>query len=267
MALKPKNILKKTTKTFLPNSILLWLKKRYYLKALKKFQDEEEPDIIVVRKLVKDENWVADIGANHGIYTHVLSVLVGNKGKVFSFEPIKDTYDILSYGIRKRCLNNVTKYNVALSDKNGQSQMEIPLFENGTENYYQASLVRNTTTYGLRHFTVETCTLDSIAMNIEKELAFVKCDVEGHELPLIRGAKSTIKATHPAWLIEIEGNPDVHGSKAYELFNYMLLEGYHPYWFDYNNNQLKYRQPGDKSVNYFFLTEKHKAILITANLL
>jgi len=47
---------------------------------------------------------------------------------------------------------------------------------------------------------VETVTLDSLAL---RNVTFIKIDVEGHELEVLRGATETLRANRPVMMIEI----------------------------------------------------------------
>ncbi len=49
--------------------------------------------------------------------------------------------------------------------------------------------------------TVRRLTLDSLGLT---GVTFIKLDVEGHEVPALRGAEQTIRRDHPALLIELE---------------------------------------------------------------
>lgn len=251
-----RTIAKRLARRLLPAPIYFWLKKRHYLNDLRNLDLAEEPDLAIVRHIVCEGDGAVDIGANYGLYTTVLSHLVGEKGRVLSFEPIKPTFEILSYCVSKLRLINVVLHHMAISNNSGRMKMEIPTYDDGTENYYEARLVTDEAESGRGEIMeVQTGTLDSITSALEGDITFIKCDVEGHELAAILGAGATIRMSHPAWLIEIEGNPDDHGSAAHELFGLLSLEGYQTYWYDHK--KLRLRQPGDESINYFFLTDQH----------
>jgi FkbM family methyltransferase len=240
----------------LPEGLLFELKKFHYVRALKSFSEKE---VQVVKLLVKPGEYVIDIGANVGWYTRILSELVGKDGRVYSVEPIPLTFELLFYCVRKLGLNNVECFNCALSNKNGSALMEVPLYEAGGENFYEARIEDEKRGSSFRRFKVDLRSIDSLFVDLPKDVAFIKCDVEGHEFLVIEGAKGLITKSRPAWLIEITGNPDDQESSSWALFTYMEKQGYTAYWFD--GAQLRRRFRGDKSVNYFFLTSQHLATL------
>jgi len=212
-----------------------------------------EPDAAALPLLISRGNTVLDVGANAGLYTRYLSELVGAEGRVFSFEPIPPTYQILKRNITSSKLINVELINAAVSSKIGHAVMEIPRFDTGGESLYDAYIAASVPPdSSLRTFRVETLTLDSRFAAYPHRITFIKCDIEGHELECVRGAKTLIARDHPVWLIEITGDPDSAGSQAAQTFQFMREAGY----IDaiYETGQLRKRRPGEKHLNYFFVT-------------
>lgn len=217
---------------------------------------KREADMKIVEQLVVAGDSVIDAGANFGFYTHFLSKLVGTQGRVYSFEPISLTYRILATNVRKLSLDNVKVFNYAVSNRDGSETMMIPRFQSGAENFYQARIaVPDIKSQKFRRFPVQLRTLDSLSGLRAGKIALIKIDVEGHELPVIEGAESLIKQFMPALLIEVSGDPDNNKSAAGELLDRLKTYGYSPYWYD--GSRLKPRVFGDKSINYFFLTQAH----------
>jgi len=84
---------------------------------------------------------------------------------------------------------------------------------------------------------------------------FVKCDANYHELAVLQGALETIRASHPAMLIEVMPDPDDRSTTAFQTFELLAREGYQPYCFDGETPQP--RRIGQRSQNYFFLRDEH----------
>ncbi len=236
----------------LPNRILLMIKKDHYLRFLSKETGRNEPDFNGVTKFVKKGDTVVDIGANVGSYTKLLSDLVEEMGTVYSIEPIPETFSILSFCVKKLNLNNVKLFNFALSDRESTAIMTVPKYDFGGYNFYQSRLQDDDgKTASCKKFSVKIRSLDSILEILAENISFIKCDVEGHELSVIKGARKIIERSKPVWLIEISSDPDELGSAAYELTAVMKTYGYNMYWFD--GNKFILRLKGNKSVNYFFI--------------
>jgi FkbM family methyltransferase len=246
-----------------PEKVLFALKKFHYVHAVRTFS---EPEVTVIRRLVKPGDHVIDVGANVGWYTRVLSELVGERGRVYSVEPVLPTFDLLSFCITKLGLTNVELMNYALSEDDGAALMEVPAYDWGGENFYEARIVNaaNPTTER-RRFSVSVKSLDSCFAGALATIAFVKCDVEGHELAVVKGAQELIAKSRPAWLVEVGDDPDIAGSPAAALFAYFQSQAYTGYWFD--GERLNRRCGGDEWVNYFFLTRDHLSRLETGGLM
>ena len=250
----------------IPFKILQGFKKIHYLRTLKFASESYESDLTVIKHLVNAGDYVIDIGANIGVYTKILSEIVGRDGRVFSIEPISFTFDILKSNVSKLNLRNVELINSAISDIDAIFTMEIPKYEFGGENFYQAKIVNKKIDSRLRLEKVEAKRLDKMFSDISHRISFIKCDVEGHELPCLKGAINIIKKSRPAWLIEISGEPNDTESSAFDTFKLLEKNGnYKAFWFD--GKKLYERGVGDKSVNYFFLSSDHIRILKEKSLL
>jgi FkbM family methyltransferase len=235
----------------------MWLKKHYYVHVIKQFY---EPDVEIVRSIVKPGDRVLDIGANAGWYTYLLSQCVGPSGHVTSIEPIPPTFEILTHCAKALKLTNVDLMNYAVSNEKGVVRMELPDFEDGGQNFYQARIVTpNPTRVGDGGFCVESRTLDDLFARDKKPIHFIKCDVEGHELSAIEGAENIITRDHPAWILEVSGDPDRQDSIAHRVVELLSDYGYTAHWFD--GNAIRERVAGDISVNYCFITDEQREAL------
>ncbi|MDP9203234.1 MAG: FkbM family methyltransferase [Gemmatimonadota bacterium] len=245
----------------LPAFILEPLSRWHYRRVLASLADSEEQDLKVVRELVEPGMTVVDLGANIGVYTKVLSSLVGLSGTVISVEPIPQTFRVLSQNVRSFGMTNVSCVNAAVSDCEREVMMEVPNYATGGSNFYQAAIVPTSNQVpvgGRRQVRVRAITLDSLVGG-GGEVSFVKCDVEGHELACLSGAEMILESQRSAWLVEVSGDPDEPGRSAEQLFRLLEARSYVAWWFD--GLRLIERQPGDHSINYFFLTNAHLAKL------
>jgi FkbM family methyltransferase len=201
----------------------------------------------VLKSLVRAGNLVADVGANVGAYTFEFSSLVGSTGHVYAFEPISENLEILQAVIRKSNLSNVTSFDAALGSKTGQHEMVIPDL-GGFTGYYWAHLAE-VGDRGRRQ-TVNVLRLDDLwKKNTIPRLEFIKCDVEGGELDVIRGALELIRSQLPGWLLEVSR------ATSGELFRILKDLGYRAYVYD--TRLVETDQYRDKEFsNYFFLHPK-----------
>ena len=240
------DLLKRATLRSLPEPLLQPLKKRHYARVLDG-DGTAEPEAQLLPHLVHAGEVVMDLGANFGSYTTLLSKLVGEQGTVISVEPVPPTCDLLRYSVEHHGLANVKVVAAAVSDREGTVIMEVPRYPSGGENYYQAAVVDGDQRYGLRRFTVPATTVDAICRD---PVDFIKCDVEGHEAVVVRGARRTIQSYRPAWLVEVSRR---------EVLDTMQGFGYEPFLWD--GAVLRRHEVFERSTNFFFLTGAHRARL------
>ena len=235
---------------FLPEIVLQHLRKAHYTRKLA--MAAPEPETAVLRHLVPATGCVLDLGANFGLYTRFLAEMVGPNGSVHAVEPIPAMYDVLRSNVRRLGLFQVLTYPVAVSSATRTVTMTVPRYPSGGSNYYEASIGCNDASG--RTVPVPGVRLDDLFSHLTR-IDAIKCDVEGHELAVLRGATVILRKHHPVWLIEVSGDPDDTASNAAEAVRLMRAEGYETYRFD--GRRLRPRQTGDRAVNYFFLRPEH----------
>ena len=212
----------------------------------------------VIRKLVGTGDVVVDAGANLGYLTRLFAEWVGSGGRVYSFEPVPDTYQWLFQNVSKSKLSQVTPFPHGLSDQVTQVRMEIPAYENGVENFYESRIVTDgNMAEGVRVVDSTVAPLDQYAEQLTN-LRLIKIDVEGHECSVIRGAESLIAQWHPALLIEVQGDPGQR-PETQELWDRLTSEAYTPYVQD--GKGLVVWTPGCDAVDVLFLREDHRNVL------
>ncbi len=157
-----------------------------------KFFEQDELELIK-KYLPADDAVIFDVGANIGNHS-IYWAIYCNAKKVYSFEPIDTTFNILKKNIELNNLSNVIiPYNIGLSDKkcNGLVTNYIDSNIGGTK------IEQTNNTSGIK---LER--LDDI--NIEEEkIDFIKIDVEGHEYYALKGMENTLKKYKPTIFIEI----------------------------------------------------------------
>ena len=210
--------LKQTLLRFLPAGVVHAIRKAYYPGVVARFDESRWPLSLVVKWLVKPGDRVVDAGANIGYVTAMLARWVGSAGQVFSFEPVPETYDFLRHNMASLRLAQVKLFNCALSATDGEAVMSVPRYEAGYENPYEAKIVggADAAPEDGRRVAVKMRRLDSALSNERESLSFLKIDVEGHELDLLRGADALIERWNPAMVIEI-GEDTVRARQLNEL--------------------------------------------------
>jgi FkbM family methyltransferase len=154
----------------------------------------------VFLSLVRKGQVVFDVGANRGHFAKLFSDIVGNSGQVNAFEPFPSTFKLLQSNLA-HC-NNCQLYNVALGDAAGTAILNLPGTDDG-----QASLRTHThaswsVAEQIHRHECRMTTLDKIATDLTR-LDFIKCDVEGAELLVLQGARSTLDRLSPILFLEV----------------------------------------------------------------
>jgi len=238
-----KRLLSRTTTA----SFRHWLRRYYLSRVVARRSYRPEREIEVLKWLLSPGDFVADIGANIGTYAMELASLVGTRGQVFCFEPVAENYDILTTVIRRARLPNIQSFYVALGSRVGKVEMVIPDF-GGFMGFYLAHIARSGER-GRREL-VDVMALDTLWRDKTiSRLHFIKCDVEGSELEVIRGGLELIRAHRPGWLIE------VGRATSRDVFDLMTNLGYRS--FVYADTLVPTAGYRDKEFsNYFFLHPK-----------
>lgn len=187
----------------IPESLQIELRRlKYALEIRADRFSTTEPEYRILDSLVKDGDWVLDVGANVGHYTKRLSELVGPSGRVLAFEPIPSTFSILAGNAQRFRHRNVTLFNLAISDRADLVGMSVPVSLDGAANYYRAHITEDSSAGP----TVLACVLDE--MRIVKRVALIKVDAEGHERSVLGGMLRLIARDKPTLIVETD-KPDV----------------------------------------------------------
>ena len=132
---------------------------------------------------------VIDLGSNVGYYTIKLS-LHDKNSKIIAIEADPKNFEILTKNCKLNNLDNVDLYNVAISDKNGQ----VELFQSDSRS--GTSSIVSRIDKAKNSISVKSLTLDNLLENKYHKIDWLKIDVEGSELSVLKGASNTLKITN-----------------------------------------------------------------------
>jgi len=162
------------------------------------FGNYEAEDSEMMYKLIQNHFTVFDIGSNIGWYTNHIAALL-TKGTMYAFEPIPETYTKLVNNVGLNRFTNIRLQNLALSDKKETLTFYYSPFMSG------ASSSQNITgNEAAIQVNCTTSTLDAFVTQHEiAAVDFIKCDVEGAELFVFKGALDTIRKFTPVVFSEM----------------------------------------------------------------
>lgn len=180
----------------------------------------ETGEIRLVLESLAPGDVAVDVGAHKGAYTWWMSRAVGEGGKVYAFEPQPALADLLRRLTSNNRYRNVVIENQGLSSAAGEMTLHVPLGGPSPG----ASLeprAESTDTY-----RVTVTTLDDYFAGREPcRVRLIKCDAEGHELEVFRGAEQLLAEQRPALLFECEARHRA-GQGVTEVFDWLIAREY-----------------------------------------
>ena len=151
----------------------------------------------IIETYVKDGSTFVDVGAHYGYYS-LLAVNRKKNIRIIAVEPVKENFRILEKNLSLYQIASKKTYNAAASNRNGREKFHV------TEASDSAGFYEHPLTATKKIIYTQTVKLDSILKN--QRVDFVKIDVEGHEIHVLRGLQNTIKR-NPKLKILIEFTP------------------------------------------------------------
>jgi FkbM family methyltransferase len=162
-----------------------------------------EPEQRLLRRLDLLGTTAIDVGANLGIYTLLLARLVGPAGRVVAYEPLGRSARQIDLLRRVVGAQNVTVRPVSVGSRFADAvELHAPLTRRGRlRDAYLSTSAAGGVLVGHAPMT----SIDYEVSNFQlRDISVIKCDVEGGELDVLRGAADTLKQFQPLILTELE---------------------------------------------------------------
>jgi FkbM family methyltransferase len=153
-----------------------------------------EHELSVLRAILAPGGTAVDVGANQGFFAFAFSQIAD---RVEAFEPNPDcaAFSRRMLGRRARV------HGVALSNRAGRREFVVPVSEEGRVLHLGGALVGDSTTDArTMRFAVDVRTLDSYGFT---DVRVIKVDVEGSEMDVLEGARTTILRDRPVLIVEL----------------------------------------------------------------
>ena len=152
--------------------------------------------------LVARDAVVLDVGAHAGQFAKLFARMAP-EGCVYAFEPSAYARSILGPALRWNGIANVTVVTDGLSDAPGEAVLQTPITRKGQMGYGRAHISAADEPKSVAQ-TVRLTTLDAfVADQGLSRLDFIKADVEGWELNVLKGGMQTLARFHPALFLEV----------------------------------------------------------------
>lgn len=158
--------------------------------------EEFEPETTSLLTVLCDADATAvDIGANIGLTALALSDIC-HAGKVIAIEPVPRTFELLNKNLKETGTQNVSTFNVAVGAGEGSVSMYVD------ERNLATSFVVDIDSGSSQEIPLTA--LDSLVSRLGlDQLNFIKIDVEGCELEVLKGAKETLNRFKPIVMLEM----------------------------------------------------------------
>ena len=137
---------------------------------------------LLFQKEIKSEMIIYDVGANVGFYSLLASVLTGDNGKVFSFEPLPENLYYLKKHIELNSLENIKIIEKAVVDRTSTT------YFTASDNRSKSHLSNN------GEIKVETISLDEFIAQGNPQPDLIKMDIEGSEFDALIGTRGLLKS-------------------------------------------------------------------------
>jgi FkbM family methyltransferase len=131
-------------------------------------------EIELLEREIKKGDIVLDIGAHIGSYTLITSKLVGENGRIYSFEPDPNNFALLRKNVVINGCKNVTLVQKAVSNKSGKIRLHLNEDNIGDHRIYNSQ-------DGRRSIEVESVQLDDYFGGQDVNISFIKMDIQGAE--------------------------------------------------------------------------------------
>lgn len=205
-------------------------------------------------ELIRPGDTVFEAGGHIGYMSMYFGSLVGSEGSVTVFEPGPNNLNYLKDNISKLpqvmvvekavgAVNELRKFFVEdLTGQNNSLYSDYGTFKNN-------SAYINYDAGGYREIQVEVVTIDSFCNDAKLHPDFVKIDVEGAELEVLRGMSQTIATKAPLMMVEVTRQTD-------DVYALLTSQGY----LLYSDKRTRLRCPDDNpALNVFCIhREWHK---------
>ena len=212
----------------LGNKFTAYLQALRFVYLLGKYGNQD-PEVRLIRRFLNKGDVAVDVGANGANWTYSLHKCVGKEGHVYAFEA--DPYYALATDIAIKImrLRGVRLFSFGLSDTDEEVILRVSdsrdLRVSG-QGYVDKNADRNEE--GVE--VIQLKKLDSLIQEHPQILntALIKCDVEGYELFVFKGASEILAKARPFIILEV-GHYERHGYSARDVYDFFEERGYSSY--------------------------------------
>jgi FkbM family methyltransferase len=157
-----------------------------------------------IARFVPSSAVVFDVGAHAGQYTKLFA-RVASSGRVYAFEPGSYARTILRMVVTLHRLENVSVVPMGLGAACGIDTLSVPVKASGSFGFGLSHMGSPQQRWpAVAQELVGLTTLDAVAAALDLDrLDFIKADIEGWEMALLRGGERTLRRFRPILVMEL----------------------------------------------------------------
>lgn len=156
--------------------------------------------------MVPRDGVVFDVGAHAGQFSKLFASIAA-EGRVYAFEPGSYARAILRTVIWLKRLPNVSIVPLGLGGVTGVTLLNLPIKASGSRGFGLSHLGAPEARWErVAQELVGQATIDAVAERLGlTRLDFIKADIEGWEVQMLRGARDSLQRFRPRLLLELAG--------------------------------------------------------------
>lgn len=214
----------------------------------------EYEELSFFKRYLNKQSVVLDIGANTGHHSLFFSRFAK---EVYAFEPYQKMFQIMEKRIRDNSISNITTCNFGLGESNQSLDFYAPIGQNKGV----GSFVRNEVGESIGKLEIRKGDDVVLGLGVDK-IDFIKIDVEGMEISVLKGLLDTIRTYKPVMFIEMSPESQVtlfndlkEKMGAYKFYS---IEANNPFLVFFNKPTclLKDFTPQKETKNIFCIPQK-----------
>lgn len=184
----------------------------------------EPMSLAIWARLTKNAALILDIGAYTGIYSYIAG-RNNKQSSIICFEPLDLNFSRISENIVLNSFNNISAQPLAVSDKDGD--IDLNIYSAGNFLTSGSSISNEADKLPVVRKKVQSITIDTfLKINSIQKIDLVKIDVEGSVKEVLEGMRQTLEKCRPDFILEVLRDTELanYVTDYFKKYNYSFFE-------------------------------------------